>query len=87
VIGPKQGEEWAAEDFADIRRSLTNTQDKAALAELLDAHVVLPPAHTALQLCRDKSYDSAHVVVAARDRRFARHIRRRGEARRRCWAR
>lgn len=61
-----------------------NTPDKCALAELLDARVLRPPAHTTLHLCLDKGYDYADAEAAARRRRFVPHIRRRGEERRRC---
>jgi putative transposase len=59
-----------------------NTPDKGALAELLDARVVRPPAHTAPHLCLDKGYDYADAEAVARRRHFVPHIRRRGEERR-----
>ena len=61
-----------------------NTPDQAALAELLDARIVRPPAHTAQHLCLDKGDDYADADRAARGRRFVPHIRRRGEERRAC---
>ena len=61
-----------------------NTPDKTALAELLDARVVRPPAFTAQHLCLDKGYDYADIDETVSRRRFVAHIRRRGEARRRC---
>ena len=61
-----------------------NTPDKAALAELLDARVVRPPAFTEQHLCLDKGYDYADADEAVWRRRFVAHIRRRGEERRRC---
>src|SRR5947207_12673573 len=59
-----------------------NTPDKAALAELLDARIIRPPAHTEQHLCLDKGYDYADAEEAVRRRRFVPHIRRRGEERR-----
>ena len=61
-----------------------NTPDKTALAELLDARVVRPPAFTLQHLCLDKGYDYADADEAVWRRRFVAHIRRRGEERRRC---
>src|SRR3989449_3048649 len=58
-----------------------NTPDKAALAELLDARVVRPPAFTEQHLCLDKGYDYADADEAVRRPRFWAHIRRRGEER------
>ena len=60
-----------------------NTPDKTALAELLDARVVRPPAFTLQHLCLDKGYDYADADEAVWRRRFVAHIRRRGEERRR----
>ena len=61
-----------------------NIPDQSALAELLDARVVRPPARTAQHLCLDKGYDYADAERAARWRRYVPHIRRRGEERRAC---
>ena len=47
-----------------------NTPDKAALAELLDARIIRPPAHTEQHLCLDKGYDYADAEEAVRRRRF-----------------
>ena len=61
-----------------------NTPDKAALAELLDARVIRPPASTTQHLCLDKGYDYADADAAVSRRRYVAHIRRRGEARLAC---